>query len=194
MTASNIASGLAGVTGFSSGSGNAYYFIYNTGGNPPLSTSEEDALATDAYFSFSLTPDEGTPLNIGQINAGVGHASAARTLNIYMVMTIDIGEQQYISRATFGEADHYYATSPGSATQLPATANFDLSILPPEITETATFKIYTYYNLISGDPYAPTTNHSIRLGNIEVQPIPEPTATALTLLGISACAFLRRKH
>lgn len=172
ITATNITGHQSGVTGFSSGNGNAYWFMNNSA---PLAQTRDDALAGSAYFEFTLTPQIENTLDLGQLTFGMGHASPAHTHHIYALATLTFDEQTYTVDALFGESNYYVATSPGSASALPATATIDLQHLPlTGITDAVTFRIYTWFDMITGDPLPQGVNHSIRLGNISVSTIPEP--------------------
>lgn len=199
ITASNISGNQSGVTGFSSGSGNAYWFINGTGGSAtPLAQTRNDALAGNAYFEFTLTPQIDNTLDLGQLAFKMGHASPARTLHIYAAATLSFNEQTYTLDALFGEDNFYVATSANSnAGAVPATATIDLQHLPlTGITDAVTFRIYTWYTLITGEPIPAGPNHSIRLGEISISSIPEPgvTTTLLLLLPLSVWMIRKARH
>lgn len=196
ISASNISGKQTGVTGFSSAAGNAYWLLNgNTSAATPLAQTREDALAGSAYYEFTLTPDAGTELDLGLLTFGIGHASPARTLHVYTAATIEVNGQSWTVDAQFGEDPYYLGTSPGGAGALPATGSVNLSQLPlTGITEAVTFRIYAWYNLISGDAIPSGTAHSIRFGDVAVTSIPEPaTAVLLTLLIPLGIWTMRRK-
>jgi len=157
------------VTGFSKPNNNAFYLLNNSdNGAPLLPTSKEVALEGGAYFEFTVTPTAGHPLHLSELNFHVGH-EGSRTLAIYFVVTVKTGEVSLTEEAQFGTLPSYEAIEAKSgSSKLPASARVDLASLPSSLSKPVTFRIYAYYELLSGPEIPSGYTDSIRLGEISL--------------------------
>lgn len=203
VTASNVTTPKT-YFGFSSGIGNAYAFpttvVNGAGGVAAYSTTAADAVATNRYFEFTVTPTAGNQLTLSSLSFNYGAIAAS---GAYPQAGAPFTPMFQVRSSVDG-----YAAGIGTTTALAYVAGqsdvtrlltVSLSSLGgfSQLTTPTTFRLYGYF--ATGTP---GYSDSLRIDNINltgsVSAIPEPSAFAAGLgfaaLGVAATRSRRRRQ
>ena len=166
---------------------------FSTAGNAffrssSLTTSESGAVAGNDYFSFALTPTSGgltfTSLTFDLGGNLAGSPAVAPFTSFAFVRTSLDGFASNV-----GSVESFDATTAASAFAN-KTVNFSGALFQ-NVTQPVEFRVYIYSSI---DGFNQTANDSIvRLDNVELSAIPEPSAWILSLAGAVGLLGLRRR-
>jgi PEP-CTERM putative exosortase interaction domain len=186
--------GTTGATGRSGGNGGTLFSrlkeLSGAGGDTVIFATEANAISTNSYFEFTLTPN-GENINITSFSADVfaqtlaGDPQAEYTVN-YLLRS---SEDSYASNLL--TASHTAPATDGSGdTTTPTAFSGTLSGFD-NISSAVTFRIYAYATTATK-----TSEQTLRIDNVTFSgsTIPEPSQAAMLLGGISvALVALRRR-
>ncbi len=200
VAASSLTSGNTVLIGASSTYQNLFYLLQQTSGGTTyaLPTSQASALSSGDAESFTLTFSSATTLsNLAfDIGGNVGAGATSFDANVFAV--IAIGGTSYTEAATItqgGVGGSVYSVTAANSnySSLAGTGVIDLSSLPAGLTGPITVSLYAYETNLAGT-LASGTNNAIRLSEISVSAVPEPSSTAFLVVsgaGLAALYCLR---
>ncbi|PAW78560.1 MAG: hypothetical protein B9S32_06455 [Verrucomicrobia bacterium Tous-C9LFEB] len=196
VTASSVSLGTtsAGNFGFSSIASNFYSRLQSPPPNPTyqLPTTLAGATTGQTYIEFTLTPQAAQTLNLSNLKVDLSAQNTSGAAAYYdytfyadLQVTIngvmsDLGSVSYTALA--GAGDTVYPAS---------NKTFDLSSSTFQgVTDPITFRLLVYRDPASTSNYYET----IRLDNISVNTVPEPTSIALMILGCGLLLVSQRQR
>ncbi len=172
-------------SGFSDGDGS---FLFVTSQRTPM--SEELAISTNAYLSFTVTAEAGSSLNLTSLTFGTAW---------YTTTAASSGVTNFVIRSSI---DNYsanlavYSDSPGQGNTSTPTftgREIDLSGSSFQSISGVTFRIYIWDVLTGGTRHAAVDD--VILNGTAISSVPEPSSVALAAgLVIGAFATLRRRR
>jgi hypothetical protein len=202
LTASAVTQGIpavSGSNGFSSAGGNVYFRVNQNASVPQLYSTEALSVEHNDYYTFTLTPDAGTALNLSRFTAMVGGqslggasslASDAFTAYFFLRSSLD----GYTSNLAVAEQTiSARAAGAGSTSLVPTALTADLGSDFSSMGSSISFRIYTYVvtTTTSFDQVVRMDDFTV-LGSVSA--IPEPANLSLVLGGLALFGLgLRRR-
>lgn len=160
--------------------------------SPSLTTTKDGAITGGDYFSFTWTPDPGFTTPLGRLGFSFGGSnlasgSAADDYTAFMSLRVQIG-----SGAFFDVGPEFSRLVPfqngNSQPQLTDNLFIDLSGVSAlqNVTDPVTFRFYLYSSVTNND------GKIVRMDNVTLDTVPEPSVAILGLLG--SMSLLRRRR
>ncbi|MFA6961236.1 MAG: PEP-CTERM sorting domain-containing protein [Opitutaceae bacterium] len=202
VTASAVTMGITAVSGsngFSSAGGNVFFRVNQNNSVQQLYSTESLSVEHNDYYTFTLTPDAGTTLNLSQFTAMVGGqslggasslASDAFTAYFFLRSSLD----GYTSNlASIQQTVDARAAGASSTTLIPTALTADLGSEFSSVGSSVSFRIYAYVvtTTTSFDQVVRMDDFTV-LGAVSA--IPEPANLGLVLGGLALVGLALRRR